>query len=108
MQAGALQARAVAKETMRGLPSQRIVDMDRKRVSQEVSAKVCRTLGTSPADLTDSAQIMNDLGATSVDVVDLLSWMEEHYEIEISDKQATALQTFGQVVDFVCEQKAAH
>jgi acyl carrier protein len=81
--------------------------MDRERVMQAVEAMVRRTLSDLPSELSESAHIMSDLGATSVDVVDLLFSMEEQFEIKISDKEASALRTIGEIVDFTCARSSA-
>ena len=80
--------------------------MNRADVESEVKGMLCKTLAVSSEEINDSSHIMNDLGASSVDIVDMLSWVEEEFDIEIDDDDAQGMRTFGNVVDFICERKS--
>jgi acyl carrier protein len=64
-------------------------------------------LGVADADLTGDANILEDLGADSLDVVELVMAIEEAFEIEIADEEAENLKTLGDVERFVSERVAA-
>lgn len=80
--------------------------MNRTDVENEIKSMLCKTLAVSREEINDASHIMNDLGASSVDIVDMLSWVEEEFDIEIDDDDAQSMRTFGNVVDFVCERKS--
>jgi len=76
-------------------------------VTERVRALVCDQLGVAPKDLADDANILDDLGADSLDVVELVMSIEEAFEIEIADEEAESLKTLGDVERFVTSRIAA-
>ena len=54
--------------------------------------------------VTDDASFIDDLGADSLDTVELVMALEEEYGIEIDDEEAEVLKTFGDVHKFVLEK----
>lgn len=64
-------------------------------------------LGTEPAQLTDQARLAEDLGADSLDLVEIVMSCEERFDIEIPNRAATTFKTVGEAVRFVEAQLAA-
>ncbi len=68
---------------------------------------VCDQLGVDPGEMVPEASILDDLGADSLDVVELLMAIEEAFDIEISDEEAEAMRTVGDVESYVSGRVAA-
>ena len=58
-------------------------------------------LGVEASKITMEASFINDLGADSLDQVELIMQLEEEFDIEISDEEADSLTTVGKVYDFL-------
>ena len=71
-----------------------------------VKKVVVDRLKVSEDEVTESASFIDDLGADSLDVVDLVIGFEDEFEIQIPDEDAEKIQTVGQAVEYV-EQKLA-
>lgn len=65
-------------------------------------------LGAEGAQLTDDMRLHEDLGADSLDVVEIVMSCEERFGVEIPNRAATALNTVGDAVRCVESQLAAH
>jgi acyl carrier protein len=63
-------------------------------------------LGCDPAKVTDSAELKRDLGADSLDFLEIVMTAEDHFKIEIADDELTDIKTFGQAVALI-ESKVA-
>ena len=68
---------------------------------------VCDQLGVDPGEMRPEASILDDLGADSLDVVELVMAIEETFDIEIPDEDAEAMRTVGDVERYVSERVAA-
>ncbi|MCH7598771.1 MAG: acyl carrier protein [Myxococcales bacterium] len=64
-------------------------------------------LGIDPAEMKSEANILEDLGADSLDVVELVMAIEEAFDIEISDEDAEAMQTVGDIERYIITKVAA-
>jgi acyl carrier protein len=64
-------------------------------------------LGVDPAEMKPEANILEDLGADSLDVVELVMAIEEAFDIEISDEDAEAMHTVGDIEKYVTTRVAA-
>ncbi len=73
-------------------------------ILEKIKAVVADKLDTDPADITESASFVDDLGADSLDVVELIMGLEDEFGIEISDEEAENLRTVGDAVKFVSSQ----
>ncbi|MDF1521675.1 MAG: acyl carrier protein [Trueperaceae bacterium] len=62
---------------------------------------VADKLDADPADVVDTASFMDDLGADSLDVVELIMGLEDEFGIEISDEEAEGIRTVGDAVKFI-------
>jgi acyl carrier protein len=78
--------------------------VDEQEILEKIKAVVADKLDTDPADITESASFVDDLGADSLDVVELIMGLEDEFGIEISDEEAENLRTVGDAVKFVASQ----
>tara|TARA_Y100001970_G_C13819076_1_gene643900 strand:+ start:117 stop:350 length:234 start_codon:yes stop_codon:yes gene_type:complete len=58
-------------------------------------------LGIEESKITNDARFIEDLGADSLDTVELIMQFEEEFDIEISDEEAEELTTIGKSVDYI-------
>jgi acyl carrier protein len=86
------------------LPSYEEEVVDEQAVMEKIKAVVADKLDTDPEEITESASFVDDLGADSLDVVELIMGLEDEFGIEISDEQAEKLRTVGDAVKFVSSQ----
>jgi len=68
---------------------------------EKVQKIVCEQLGVSVEEVKLEASFIDDLGADSLDTVELVMAFEEEFEIEIPDEQAEAIQTVKNAVDYI-------
>ncbi len=80
--------------------------MSEKSISEKVKDIIVEQLGVNPEQVTESASFIEDLGADSLDTVELVMAFEEEFSVEVPDEDAEKLQTVGNVVDYI-EKKAA-
>ena len=74
-------------------------------VQTRVKEIVCEQLGVSEEEVTPEASFIEDLGADSLDIVELVMALEEEYEMEISDEDAESIITVQDAVNFIQERK---
>jgi acyl carrier protein len=77
-----------------------------KDVSQKVKKMVAEHLGVEETKVTEEANFIDDLGADSLDTVELVMAFEEEFGSEISDSEAEKILTVGDAIKFI-ESKAA-
>ncbi len=70
-------------------------------LEDRVSAIIVEQLGVTKEELTPRASFIDDLGADSLDIVELVMAMEEEFDIEIPDDDAEKIQTIEDVVSYV-------
>ncbi len=75
-------------------------------ISDRVKKIVVEHLGVEEGKISDTANFIDDLGADSLDTVELVMAFEEEFEIEIPDDAAENIQTFGDAVNFITEASA--
>jgi len=73
---------------------------------ERVKKVVVDRLKVSGDEVTEAASFVDDLGADSLDVVDLVIGFEDEFEIQIPDEDAEKIQTVKQAVDYI-DQKMA-
>jgi acyl carrier protein len=66
-----------------------------------VTAIVVDRLGVEEADVKPAASFKDDLGADSLDVVELVMELEDEFDLEISDEEAEKISTVADVVDYI-------
>ena len=75
-------------------------------VAERVKKIVIEHLGVDADKVVDSANFIDDLGADSLDTVELVMAFEEEFDIEIPDDAAEHIQTVGDAVKFIDEKSA--
>ncbi len=70
-------------------------------LEDRVSAIVVEQLGVTKEELAPEASFIDDLGADSLDIVELVMAMEEEFDIEIPDDDAEKIQTIEDVITYV-------
>lgn len=81
--------------------------MNERTVESRAKAIVVEQLGVADEKVTPDANLMDDLGADSLDIVELVMAFEEEFGVEISDEQAEKLATFGDVTAQLVSNGAA-
>ena len=71
-----------------------------------VKKVVVDRLKVSGDEVTETASFVDDLGADSLDVVDLVIGFEDEFEVQIPDEDAEKIQTVGQAVAYIDEKMA--
>ena len=69
--------------------------------ADQVKQIIVNKLGVEESQITPTASFTNDLGADSLDTVELIMEFEKEFNIAIPDDQAEKIQTVGQAVDYV-------
>ena len=75
-------------------------------IAEKVKAIIIDNLGVDASEVTAAASFTNDLGADSLDTVELIMEFEKEFDIQISDDKAEAIATVGDAVSFIEEAKA--
>ncbi|MBQ3250962.1 MAG: acyl carrier protein [Bacteroidales bacterium] len=71
-------------------------------IAEDVKAIIVEKLGVDPAEVTETASFQNDLGADSLDIVDLIMEFEKKFEISIPDEDAgDKIATVGDAVKYI-------
>ena len=72
-------------------------------VEKRIKEIVAEQLGVEESQVTNEASFMDDLGADSLDTVELVMALEEEFDIEISDENAEKIQTVQDAIDYITE-----
>ncbi len=70
-------------------------------IDEKVKHIIVEQLGVDQAEVKPEAKFVDDLGADSLDVVELVMALEEEFSLEISDEDAEKLQTVQQAIDYI-------
>ncbi|MBR5236296.1 MAG: acyl carrier protein [Clostridia bacterium] len=68
---------------------------------EKVKKIISEQLGTDESAITANTSFVDDLGADSLDVVELIMAMEEEFDMEIDDGEAESIKTVGDVVNYI-------
>jgi acyl carrier protein len=71
--------------------------------ADKVKSIIVEQLGVPAEDVNEGASFIEDLGADSLDIVELVMALEEEYDIEISDEDAEKILTVGDAVSYITE-----
>jgi acyl carrier protein len=82
-------------------------DTPEKSIEEKIKEIIVTQLGVNPEQVTPTASIMGDLGADSLDVVELVMAFEDDFGVEVPDEDTEKLQTVGDVVAYIEEKKKA-
>ena len=72
-----------------------------EEISERVKSIIVDQLGVSLEEVTPQASVIEDLGADSLDIVELIMALEEEYEMEIPDEDAEKIQTVDDVTKYI-------
>jgi acyl carrier protein len=75
--------------------------MAEKTIEEKVKDIIVEQLGVNPEQVTPQAKFIEDLGADSLDTVELVMAFEEEFNVEVPDEEAEKLQTVGDVVKYI-------
>ena len=70
-------------------------------VKDRITNVVVQTLKIDPSRITDEARFVEDLGAESIQSIELIAAFEEEFDIEMDEDAAVAVKTVGGAVDFI-------
>ena len=76
-------------------------------ISSRVKKIVVEQLGVEEDKVTEKASFIDDLGADSLDTVELVMALEEEFGIEISDEDAEQISTLNEAVSYIEQNQAA-
>jgi acyl carrier protein len=77
--------------------------MTEKDIFNKVQSIVAQQLGVDKNQVTREAHFADDLGADSLDTVELVMAIEEEFAIEIPDEEAETIATLGQAIEFIAK-----
>jgi acyl carrier protein len=72
-----------------------------KEIAEKVKQIISEQLGVEEAEVTPSASFIDDLGADSLDTVELVMALEEQFELEIPDDAAERIRTVQDAIDYI-------
>lgn len=70
-------------------------------IEKRVKEIIVEQLGVNENEVTPEAKFVDDLGADSLDLVELVMALEEEYNLEISDEDAEKILTVGDVIEYI-------
>ena len=70
-------------------------------VAEKITEIIVEQLGVKPEEVTPEASFIDDLGADSLDTVELVMALEEEFGIEIPDEDAEKIQTVGDAIKYI-------
>jgi len=77
-----------------------------EEITERVKAIIVEQLGVGVEEVTPEASFIEDLGADSLDIVELIMALEEEYDIEIPDEDAEKIQTVKDVIAYIEERQS--
>jgi acyl carrier protein len=72
-------------------------------VAEKVKKMIVEQLGVNEAEVVPEAKFIDDLGADSLDIVELVMALEDEYSIEIPDEDAEKIETVGDAIRYIEE-----
>ncbi|MCB0519693.1 MAG: acyl carrier protein [Lewinellaceae bacterium] len=70
-------------------------------IAERVTKIIVEKLGVEDSEVTTEASFTNDLGADSLDTVELIMELEKEFNLSIPDEQAEKIQTVGQAIEYL-------
>jgi acyl carrier protein len=84
--------------------------LEEEAVMSDIEARVkeivVEQLGVNPDEVTNESSFVDDLGADSLDTVELVMALEEAFECEIPDEEAEKISTVQEAIDYIKERQA--
>ncbi len=78
--------------------------LSNEALEKQVTELIIEQLGVSRDEVSPQASFVDDLGADSLDIVELVMQLEETFDLEISDEDAEKMQTIGDAVVYLQER----
>lgn len=75
--------------------------LSRENIAPRVKTIITECLGVKPSDITENDSICDDLGADSLDYIELWMLCEDEFKVEIGDEDAEGVETVGELIDLV-------
>ncbi|MBP5485982.1 MAG: acyl carrier protein [Alphaproteobacteria bacterium] len=82
------------------------ISEEQQEILSQIVPIIAEKLGVDPAEVTMDAQFTNDLGADSLDLIELIMDFEKEYNLSIPDAQQEEIQTLGDVVRLIEKMQA--
>ena len=76
-------------------------------VESKIKTIIAEQLGVKPEEVTPNASFVDDLGADSLDTVELIMALEEEFSVEIPDEDAEKMKTVGDAIKYIEEKATA-
>lgn len=80
---------------------------DANAIADRVKSIIVDQLNVSADEVTAEAHFIEDLGADSLDIVELIMALEEEYDVEIPDEDAEKIQTVADVTNYISSRQTA-
>jgi len=77
--------------------------MEKEEILERVCEVVSEVLGVNASDITPESRFVEDLGAESIQSVELVAAFEEEFDIEMDEESALEVKTVGAAVDFIAD-----
>ena len=77
--------------------------MDRNEMQKKVMDIIANQLGVDKEIVTPEANVVDDLGADSLDVVELVMALEEAFDLEIPDEEAERIRTVKDIIEYLAK-----
>ncbi|HUT36092.1 MAG TPA: acyl carrier protein [Planctomycetota bacterium] len=78
---------------------------DANAVEEQVRQIICDKLSVKPEQVTPATSFVNDLGADSLDTVELVMEFEDKFGMQIPDEEAEKIQTVGDAIKYIVEHQ---
>ncbi len=75
--------------------------MEKEEIFEKVKAIIVQQLGVDGGEVTSDANFVEDLGADSLDIVELIMALEEEFDTKIPDEEAEKIGTVGEAVEYI-------
>jgi len=77
------------------------MSMSVEEITQKVKRVIADQLGLEEDEINEKASFLSDLGADSLDIVEMVMTLEEEFKTEISDEEAEKIQTVQEAIDYI-------
>jgi len=78
--------------------------VDRKEIMGKVRKIISEKLGVEEEKVVEEAKLIDDLGADSLDLVDLIMDLENEFDVKVDDSDIEKISTVGEVVDYIAKK----